>query len=180
MQSFELGRALASHPPSPASTLDTRSSPLTHNNIQYTAAAKTSTLEPTAKALESLHKTFTSDPKLIRILSAPTLSDSDKSQVVNELIKSSGAPASDKTMRNFMETLAANNRLSVLKGVTEKFGELMGAHRGEVEMRVTSAAPLDQKVVRSLEQTVGRSQYVGQGKKLKTVTRVSCFFSFLL
>lgn len=43
-------------------------------------------------------------------------------------------------MKNFLDTLAENNRLSVLEGVCEKFGVLMGAHRGEVEMTVTSAA----------------------------------------
>jgi F-type H+-transporting ATPase subunit O len=36
--------------------------------------------------------------------------------------------------------LAENNRLSVLEGVVEKFGLLMGAYRGEVELTVTSAA----------------------------------------
>ena len=75
-------------------------------------------------------------------------------------------------MKNFLETLADNNRLKVLPGVSEKFAELMSAHKGEVELKVTSAAPLDAKVIRQLETAVGKSQYVGQGKKLKTVTKV--------
>ena len=76
------------------------------------------------------------------------------------------------TLQNFLNTLAENNRLSVLEGVCEKFQTLMGAARGEVEMTITSAAPLDQKMVRQLEQAVSKSQYVGQGKKLKVNPKV--------
>ena len=62
--------------------------------------------------------------------------------------------------------------MSVLEGVCEKFGTLMSASRGEVEMVITSAAPLDPKTVRQLESAVSKSQYVGQGKKLKVVPKV--------
>ena len=77
------------------------------------------------------------------------------------------------TVQNFLDTLAENNRLGVLEGVCEKFGTLMSAARGEVEMTITSAQPLDAKVVRQLETAVGKSKYVGQGKKLKVVPKVS-------
>ena len=140
---------------------------------QYTAAAKTSTIDPTARALETLHRAFQSDAKLTAILTTPTLSDADKSMLVSELVRTSGAPASDKTIPNFLKTLAENNRLNLLRHVCEKFAELMSAHRGEVEMQVTSAAPLDGKVLRQLEGAVGKSQYVGQGKKLKVTSKVS-------
>lgn len=100
---------------------------------------------------------------------------------MEQLVKTSEA-GSDKagdTIKGFMKTLAENNRLSALEGVCEKFQTLMGAYRGEVELRVTSAAPLDGRVLKQLEQVVGRSQYVGQGKKLKVVPRVRGGFSFL-
>lgn len=72
---------------------------------------------------------------------APTLSPEDKSAIITELQKHTGA-GGDKgnTVKNFLETLAENNRLGLLKGVCEKFGELMGAARGEVELTVTSAS----------------------------------------
>jgi F-type H+-transporting ATPase subunit O len=47
--------------------------------------------------------------------------------------------ASGETVKNFLTTLAENNRLGLLKGVCDKFGVLMSAARGEVEMVVTSA-----------------------------------------
>lgn len=42
-------------------------------------------------------------------------------------------------VKNFLKTLAENNRLSILEGVCEKFTVLMGAARGEVDLTVTSA-----------------------------------------
>lgn len=71
------------------------------------------------------------------ILEAPTLSAADKSQVVAELEKQAGGGG--ETVKNLLRTLAENNRLSLLNGVCSKFGELISAARGEVEMTVTSA-----------------------------------------
>lgn len=73
-------------------------------------------------------------------MTAPTLSVEDKSAIIKELSKHTGA-GGDKgdTVKNFLETLAENNRLGLLKGVCEKFTELMAASRGEVELTVTSA-----------------------------------------
>ena len=77
------------------------------------------------------------DPKLVTILKAPTLSVADKSAIVAELQKHTGA--SGETIKNFLATLAENNRLGLLPGVCGKFNELMSAARGEVELVITSA-----------------------------------------
>ncbi|KAI7394185.1 hypothetical protein KC328_g6251, partial [Hortaea werneckii] len=122
--------------------------------------------------LENLYNTFKTDKQLQAIMSAPTLSASDKSQVVQELQKTMAVQDKDNTIKNFLQTLAENNRLSVLEGVCEKFSTLMSAARGEVEMTITSAAPLDNKMVKQLETAVSKSQYVGQGQKLKVVPKV--------
>ncbi|KAI7035139.1 hypothetical protein KC352_g47078, partial [Hortaea werneckii] len=118
------------------------------------------------------YNTFKTDKQLQAIMSAPTLSASDKSQVVQELQKTMAVQDKDNTIKNFLQTLAENNRLSVLEGVCEKFSTLMSAARGEVEMTITSAAPLDNKMVKQLETAVSKSQYVGQGQKLKVVPKV--------
>lgn len=108
-------------------------------NQQYTAAAKTSTLEPVSKALENLANVFKKDPKLADVLSAPTLTESDKKQIVAELTKIVGTADKEGVVKNFLDTLAENNRLGVLQPVTEKFAQLMSAYRGEIELSVTSA-----------------------------------------
>jgi F-type H+-transporting ATPase subunit O len=94
---------------------------------------------------------------------------------VAELQKHTGGSA-PPVVKNFLDTLAANNRLGVLEGVCEKFGELISAHKGEVELFITSAQPLDAKVLKQVESAVGKSQYVQQGQKVKVVSKV-CYSS---
>ncbi|KAF9639687.1 putative atp synthase oligomycin sensitivity conferral protein [Lasiodiplodia theobromae] len=144
----------------------------TYASALYTAAAKTSTLEPVSKALENLANVFKKDAKLAEVLSAPTLTESDKKQIVAELTKIVGTADKEGVVKNFLETLAENNRLGVLQPVTEKFAQLMSAYRGEIELNVTSAQPLDNKVLNRLEAAVSKSPYA-QGKKLKVVPKVN-------
>ena len=44
------------------------------------------------------------------------------------------------TVKQFLRTLADNNRLGILEGVCDKFAVLMGAAKGELEMVVQSAS----------------------------------------
>ncbi|KAL2265542.1 hypothetical protein VTJ83DRAFT_6642 [Remersonia thermophila] len=143
----------------------------TYATALYTAAVKTSSLEPTAKGLAALGNLLQKDAKLVSILQTPTLSPADKSAIVAELHKSSGA--SVDTVKNFLSTLAENNRLGLLPGVCTKFAELISAARGEVEMVVTSAQPLDNKTLNRLESAVSKSSYVGAGKKLRVKNQVN-------
>ncbi|PKS09760.1 hypothetical protein jhhlp_004381 [Lomentospora prolificans] len=143
----------------------------TYATALYTAAVKTSTLDPTAKALNTLGQIVAQDAKLQNILAAPTLSAEDKSAIVAELAKQAGS--GNETVKNFLAALAENNRLGLLGGVCEKFGTLMSAARGEVELRVTSAQPLDNKTLNRLETAVAKSEYVGAGKKLKVTNEVN-------
>lgn len=53
-------------------------------------------------------------------------------------MKVAGADKGD-ILKNFFATLAENNRLSALEGVCQKFATLMSAHRGEIELSITSA-----------------------------------------
>jgi F-type H+-transporting ATPase subunit O len=71
---------------------------------------------------------------------APTLSDTDKSQIIAELEKHTGGADKSGTVKNFLQALGENNRLGLLEGVCEKFGTLMSAAKGEVELTVTSAS----------------------------------------
>ncbi|KAI7347247.1 OSCP-domain-containing protein, partial [Hortaea werneckii] len=160
-------QAANTKPPVPLYGLDG-----TYASALYTASAKQESLNDVSKGLENLYNTFKTDKQLQAIMSAPTLSASDKSQVVQELQKTMAVQDKDNTIKNFLQTLAENNRLSVLEGVCEKFSTLMSAARGEVEMTITSAAPLDNKMVKQLETAVSKSQYVGQGQKLKVVPKV--------
>merc|ERR1711977_78731 len=144
-------QAANTKPPVPLYGLDG-----TYASALYTASAKQESLNDVSKGLENLYNTF----------------KTDKQQVVQELQKTMAVQDKDNTIKNFLQTLAENNRLSVLEGVCEKFSTLMSAARGEVEMTITSAAPLENKMVKQLETAVSKSQYIGQGQKLKVVPKV--------
>ncbi|KAF2100030.1 OSCP-domain-containing protein [Rhizodiscina lignyota] len=144
----------------------------TYATALWTASAKTSALDSTARSVESLNGLFKRDPKLQNVLSAPTLTVGDKQKIVAELLKGVTQDKGD-IMKNLLGTLAEHNRLNALKAVCEKYAELVSAHRGEVELTVTSAAPLEPKVLQKLESAVTKSSYVGQGKKLKVVSKVN-------
>src|SRR6478609_3609617 len=102
-----------------------------------------STLDLTNKAVVNLSNIFIKDTKLTKVLSTPRLTAEDKSAIVAELSKHTGTNV--VTVKNLLQTLAENNRLGHLQGVCQKFGELMFAKRGEVEMIITSAERLDNK-----------------------------------
>jgi F-type H+-transporting ATPase subunit O len=99
---------------------------------------KSSSLEPVAKAISAISDIYKKDPKLATIMTAPTLTSEDKSQIIAELQKHTGDKSD--TIKNFLTTLADYNRLGLLQGVCEKFGELISAAKGEVELTVTSAS----------------------------------------
>jgi len=89
------------------------------------------------------------------------LTVSDKKQIVAELQKHMGGQDKGDVVKNFLSTLAENNRLSLLEPVCEKFAQLMSAYRGEVELTVTSAAVrLLQDIWRA---AVERSTYTDKG-----------------
>ncbi|KAL9613947.1 MAG: hypothetical protein Q9167_001561 [Letrouitia subvulpina] len=144
----------------------------TYASALYTAAAKTSSLDSTSKSLSALTDVFKKDLRLSKILGAPTLTQHDKSQIVQELQKHMGGLDKNDTVKNFLRTLAENNRLGILQDVCEKFVTLMGAARGEIDLVVTSASKLDSKVLQRLETAVAKSEY-SQGKKLKVVSKVN-------
>ncbi|KAF2749110.1 OSCP-domain-containing protein, partial [Sporormia fimetaria CBS 119925] len=144
----------------------------TYASALYTAAAKTNSLDPVAKSLESLSAVFKKDPKLTQVLGAPTLTKEDKQQIIAELQKHLGQDKGD-IVKNLLVTLAENNRLGALQGVADNFGVLMSAHKGEVELVVTSATQLDNKTLSRLESAVSKSKYVSQGQKLKVVPKVN-------
>ncbi|KAK7402538.1 ATP synthase F0 subcomplex subunit OSCP atp5 [Neonectria punicea] len=143
----------------------------TYATALYTAAVKTSSLDTTATAITSLGALFEKDPKLATILKAPTLTDADKSAIVDELAKQAGATT--ETVKNFLNTLAENNRLGILPGVVDKFATLISAARGEVEVTVTSAQALDRRTLGRLETAVSKSSYIGAGQKLKVTNTVN-------
>ncbi|CEF72204.1 ATP synthase F0 subcomplex subunit OSCP atp5 [Fusarium graminearum] len=143
----------------------------TYASALYTAAVKTSSVDAAADALLKLGALIEKDPKLVAVLKTPTLADADKKAIVDELVKQINTK--DETVKNFLATLAENNRLGLIPGVVDKFSTIISAARGEVELTVTSAQALDKRTLSRLETAVAKSSYVGQGKKLKVTNEVN-------
>jgi F-type H+-transporting ATPase subunit O len=112
----------------------------TNSSPQYTAAAKQSALDNTSRAIASLATLMKNEPRLQTLIAAPTLQQADKSAIVAELEKHTGGADKSGIVKNFLATLAENNRLGLLTGVCGKFAELISASKGEIELRITSAA----------------------------------------
>ncbi len=141
----------------------------TYATALYTAAAKQNALEPTYKHLQTLEQTLERDPKVVQLIGNPTLSKDDKVVIVDVLSKQVGG---DKIISNLLKVMSENNRLGMLGGVASSFSELMSAQRGEVEVIVTSAQALDKKTMSSLEASISKSKFAGQGRKLKISNKV--------
>ncbi|KAK7207453.1 ATP synthase delta subunit-domain-containing protein [Myxozyma melibiosi] len=142
----------------------------TYASALYTASAKESALDATAKGLTSLKTALSKEPAYAGILSNPALSAADKATVVESLSKSvKSAPA----VTNLLSVLADNNRLGLLPSIISNYETLMRAYKGEVEATVTSAAPLESKLLNRIEAAISKSAFVGAGKKLKVTNKVN-------
>lgn len=65
------------------------------------------------------------------------------------------------TVVNFFGALAENNRLPEYEEILSCFGELMSAHRNEVNCTITSAKALDTKTLNAVKKSL--SGFAGEG-----------------
>ncbi|EPX73527.1 F0-ATPase delta subunit [Schizosaccharomyces octosporus yFS286] len=128
----------------------------------YTAAVKESKLDRVEKALTTLGATLKERPELSQFISNPSINYEDKKLIVSSLSKMTGG---DALLGNFFNLLSVNNRLALLSRIQNQFEKIMRAQRGEVEVTITSAAPLDSKTLSRLESKIAKSKY-GKGKLL--------------
>lgn len=142
----------------------------TYANALYSAAVQDSSVSKAYKDLGEINKLAESDPKIQGYFTNPVLSKEDREVVVKTI---SDSLSLDKTMSNFLSVLADNNRLSAFPGIYKKFGVLNDAASGIVEARITSAKPLDSKILRRLQTAIQKSSSVGEDKTLKVTNDVN-------
>ena len=88
------------------------------------------------KTLQKIEQYLKKNATMEQVLSAPALDAPSKGTVVQTLSK---VVSANKATENFLNVLAENNRLGLLRGVIKQFSTLMKAHRNEVEAIVWSA-----------------------------------------
>ena len=77
------------------------------------------------------------------ILANPALSASQRVEVIKLLTQQGGGGAeASKAIKNLLEVMSENGRLGHLDGVVGAFERIMRAHKGEVEVVVTSSQVL--------------------------------------
>lgn len=116
-------------------------------------------VETDLKALNAILKAGNADSVQFRnFISNPTLSANARTQVVDDLLSRQRGGV-DEITKNLFKTLAENHRLGFTEKVIDGFLDLVAAFRGEVEIVVTSAKPLDKSATSRLESALKASQF---------------------
>ncbi|WVQ96676.1 ATP synthase F1, delta subunit [Kwoniella sp. CBS 9459] len=142
----------------------------TYATSTYLAALKKSPkdLEALAKDIAAFDKKIKDDAKVNAFIQNPTLSASERSSALSSVVPSGSSPI----LLNLLTVLSENGRLSSAPKVFADFNSLIAAYRGELEVVVTSAEPLDNKALNRLDKAL-KDTDIAKGKTLKVVNRVN-------
>lgn len=142
----------------------------TYATALYRASVEDSSVEKSFQALSKVNDLIDLDAKVSQFLNNPALSSEDRKAVIGTIGSSLKL---DKTVTNFLTVLSDNNRLGEFKSIFAKFGELNDADQGVVEATITSAKPLDSKILKRLQTAITKSSFVGQGRTLRVSNDVN-------
>lgn len=106
------------------------------------------------------------DASVQDFLANPILSSSDKAAGIEALLKKSSPKGASDLTKNLFEVLADNGRLYETDKVIADYLDIMSAHRGEVKVTITTAAPLEKDLQKRLEDSLKASQVAKNGKSL--------------
>ncbi len=101
----------------------------------YSAAVKKQQLDAVESELKRIQQVVEKDTKLRNFLMNPILSRDQKSEGVNMMLSQKYS----ELTKNFFQLLAENRRLDETMKIIDSFMQLMSAHRGEVNVTVTTA-----------------------------------------
>ncbi|KAF9430831.1 ATP synthase F0 subcomplex subunit OSCP atp5 [Entomortierella beljakovae] len=136
----------------------------------YTAAAKKQALEAVETDLNQVKRVVEKDSKLREYLENPTINRIEKKGGVNQLLS---AGKYNELTKNFFDTLAENGRLNDTIKIINSYGSLMSAHRGEVQVTITSAKELDVKEVNKIKGFLSKSALVTSKQTLIVSNKVN-------
>lgn len=148
--------------------------------LKYSQAAYSAALAKSPQALTKVHadlgtlsSALSSTPALAQFVANPTLSNSERTEGLKQLFAAAEKKGPlDEITKNLFAVLSENGRLSETAGVVEGFNELVAKYRGELEVVVTSAEPLQRDVLANLEKTLKQSEAGKAAKTLKLTNKV--------
>jgi F-type H+-transporting ATPase subunit O len=161
----------------PATSRAASSIALKYAHAAYGAALKQSpaALQQLDKELTAISSAIQSTPSLNSFVNDPTISAKDRSKGLEALYAAAQGPQKtpiSATTKNLFAVLSENGRLKETPGVIEGFAALMSEYRGEVNVVVTSAAPLPKDIMTRLENSLKTSQAAQKAKSLKVTNKV--------
>ncbi|KAF9584054.1 ATP synthase F0 subcomplex subunit OSCP atp5 [Lunasporangiospora selenospora] len=136
----------------------------------YTAAAKKQALEAVEADLKQVKRVVEKDAKLLNFLENPTINRVEKKAGVRQLLS---AGKYNELTKNFFDVLAENGRLYDTVKVINSFDSLMAAHRGEIQVTITSAKELEAKDVNKIKSFLTKSSFIGPKETLVVSNKVN-------
>ncbi|KAJ3404826.1 hypothetical protein HDU80_002288 [Chytriomyces hyalinus] len=135
----------------------------------YSAAAKKNVLEAVESELNKIGGLIEKDVRVQTFMETPIIDRAAKKAGVASIL-SSGRYS--ELTSNFFQVLAENGRLDQTRKVVSSFQQLMTAHRGEVQVTVTSAKELETRVFRQLQDILKKSTLIEKNQKIVLSNKV--------
>ncbi|KAG2920061.1 hypothetical protein PC129_g15667 [Phytophthora cactorum] len=135
-------------------------------NALYSVAAKQNQLESVEKELLTIEETIAKEPNFASFLHDPTIARASKKEDIAKVMEKAKF---SKPVAGLFEVLADNGRLPDAAGVISAFKKLMGAYRGEVQAKVTSADPLTKTQLDQVKKALGARVEKNEKLLLETV-----------
>jgi F-type H+-transporting ATPase subunit O len=151
--------------------------------LKYSQAAYNAALAKSPQTLTKVHTELASvgqslkdTPALDAFVNNPLLPAKVRAAGLEAIFKAAAGknakePVSDVT-RNLFDVLSENGRLAETQGVIEGFNELIAKYKGELDVIVTSAAPLPKDVLTRLESVLKQSEAAKQAKVVRVSNKV--------
>lgn len=143
----------------------------TYATALFIASSKESNLDSTSKSLFNLSNAVVNDAKVAKFINTPTLTLSDRKEIVNVLNNNIGN-TKNSNVTNLLEVLAENNRLSLIPKISENFKTLLDASNGIINCKIISATRLDSKTIKKLEKSISTSQLVSKDNTINLINEV--------
>jgi F-type H+-transporting ATPase subunit O len=177
-----LGRQVRSFSSTPSTAAKANQPPIQVYGLEgryahaiFSAAASKQQLPAVEKDFAAIQTLFTQNKGLKEILSNPLLTKEQRANAVKEI----GAKKNEITV-NTLSLLADNGRLGRLQKIGIKFAELLDAHHGNVQAKVTTAKPLDAKQTKELEAVLATFLEKGKTLQLNTVVNADLIGGFVV
>ena len=112
--------------------------------------AKEKSLEQSMfKEVNDILKIFISEKRFQKLFESPVLSSKEQKLMIEEVfsVKNQKKIIVSEEMFKFFKVIASNRRLNILKNVLYSFSNLVKSMNQELNVKVTSAVPLNEKIL---------------------------------